>query len=359
MPVPQLSIQARASRAAAGNDHSVGHYITCRVRYDWCWWGLERVREWQYWTQNKLEILRGYFPAFNRASTRSEERIYIDLMAGQPGNRNKETGEEFDGSARLALAADPSFTRLAFCEHEPHATALRQDLTQRFPGRKFTVYPGDCNVKIDEVLRDLRPYSWAPTFVFVDQQAAEVRWQTLQKAAHFRRPPRKSELWILASPAMIAKGVAGTNAEAFAERVDALYGNRDWRRIQDARQSGVISPEQYRDEMVNLLRWQLESSLGYRATARIPMRLPTGMPLYDMVFATDHAVGEKIMTHLYRKAAERQPAMLDEARKIAAKKRQEKSGRMTLFDVDPAPIPLDMLTWEPTSAWDPAERCWW
>jgi hypothetical protein len=31
--------------------------------------------------------------------------LYIDLMAGQPTNREKITGEEFDGSARLALSA--------------------------------------------------------------------------------------------------------------------------------------------------------------------------------------------------------------------------------------------------------------
>jgi len=47
------------------------------------------MREWQYWTRNKLEILAGYLPAFNSASARSEERLYIDLMAGQPVNREK------------------------------------------------------------------------------------------------------------------------------------------------------------------------------------------------------------------------------------------------------------------------------
>jgi three-Cys-motif partner protein len=61
------------------------------------------MREWQYWTRNKLEILAGYLPAFNQASVRSPERVYIDLMVGQSYNRDKTTGEQFDGSARLAL----------------------------------------------------------------------------------------------------------------------------------------------------------------------------------------------------------------------------------------------------------------
>ena len=83
------------------------------------------MREWQYWTRNKLSILAGYLPAFNVASsTRSPERLYIDLMAGEPFNRDKETGEEFDGSARLALSSAPPFTRVALCEMPQKAAAL-------------------------------------------------------------------------------------------------------------------------------------------------------------------------------------------------------------------------------------------
>jgi len=99
-------------------------------------------------------------------------------------------------------------------------------------------------------LRDLSPWRWAPTFIFADQQAAEIHWTTLVKVAAFRRGRWKAELWILMSPAMIAKGVAGTGAEGFMKRVDALYGTADWRRIQAARGNRLISAEDYRDEMV-------------------------------------------------------------------------------------------------------------
>jgi hypothetical protein len=52
----------------------------------------ERVmREWNYWTRNKLQILSGYLPTFNTASKRSRERLYIDLMAGDPVNRDRRT----------------------------------------------------------------------------------------------------------------------------------------------------------------------------------------------------------------------------------------------------------------------------
>ncbi len=318
------------------------------------------MREWRYWTRNKLEILGGYLPAFNLAShLKSAERLYIDLMAGDPVNRDRDTGEEFDGSARLALAAIPPFTRLALCEKPGPAKVLEDDVRQRDPAGRARVYPGDCNQTIDHVLADLARWRWAPTFVFADQQGAEIHWRTLVKVAGFRTGQRKAELWILMSPAMIAKGVAGTNGASFANRVDALYGNDDWRRIQGARDADQISAADYRDEMVNLLRWQLETELGYAMTARIPMNMPNNMPIYDMVFATDHPVGDKIMTDLYRRAAEREPGMIQEARARAQNKRDSEAGMLPLFELEPSHITVDSIAWEPSPSWDPHGQPWW
>jgi len=322
------------------------------------------VREWKYWTRNKLQILAGYLPAFNVASQRSPERLYVDLMAGDPVNRDRDTHEEFDGSARLALAATPGFTRLAFCEKESRkAAALRSDLSKQFPGdRRYHVYEGDCNVTIEQVLHHLRGWRWAPTFAFVDQQAAEAHWATLEKLAAFRLGPRKTEIWILASPAMITKGVHGTRGDAFAERVDGLYGTDDWRRIQAARDADQITADEYRDEMVNLIRWRLQTVLGYAITERIPMHMLSGMAVYDMVFATDHPVGRKIMTHLYRAAAEREPNMMAEIEQLARDRMLEERGTMTLFDAEPFKEAVDDTTfpqWTSTEPWDPASRVWW
>lgn len=317
------------------------------------------MREFRYWTRNKLEILAGYLSAFNQASyLKTSERLYIDLMAGLPTNRDRETGQEFDGSARLALQASPPFTRLAFCEKPEQAAALEADLRHRHPTRNFQVYPGDCNQTIDRVLADLAAWRWAPTFVFVDQQAAEIHWQTLAKLAAFRIAKWKTELWILMSPAMIIRGVAGTNGPAFAARVDALYGNRTWRRIQAARERDSITPEQYRDEMVNLLRWQLEQDLGYNMTARIPMRMPN-MPLYDMVFATDHLAGNRIMTHLYQNAARREPGMIQEAKARAKRQREDRAGMIPMFEMEPPEVTVESIAWEPSPSWDPSAATWW
>ena len=120
----------------------------------------------------------------------------------------------------------------------------------------------------------------------------------------------------------------------------------------------MISPEDYRDEMINLLRWRLERVLGYQLTARIPMRMPNGMPIYDMLFATDHPLGDTIMTHLYRRAAEREPQMRQDAKAHTKRQKEDLAGIQGLFEIAPAAIPVNNW-WRPESgvngrAWFPA-----
>ena len=320
------------------------------------------AREWDYWTRNKLNILKDYLPAFCKASRTSSERIYLDLMAGEPENLGKGTDELFDGSPRLAMKADPGFTKLVFCERDPKkSNDLRSDLTSRFPNdQRWRVVDGDCNVEIDNILSSLRDISWAPTFAFVDQQAAEVTWETLKKVADFRSRGKKTELWILMSPTMIIKGVNGSNSVEFANRVDLLYGDSSWRRVLEARQKDLLSPEEFRVEMVNLFRWRLHSFMGYQMSARIPMKMTNSTTLYDMVFATDHPVGQKIMTRLYRSAAEREPEMNREARARAVNSRSEKTGQFAFFEVIADQLLVSKFPkWEQNDCWDPTQKIWW
>lgn len=325
------------------------------------------AREWSYWTRNKLQILADYLPRFNSASQRSEQRIYLDLMAGEPDNVEKHTGEQFDGSPTIALKADPGFTVLRFGELGSKADKLSAALAQRFPGdNRYRVVKGNCNETIDGVLQELQPVNWAPTFAFLDQQGAEIHWSTIEKLARFRQNKNgwKTELWMLMSPAMIARGVRGTNAEEFAQQVSLLYGGDDWRRILKALRYRTITAPQYRQEMVNLMRYRLETDLGYQFTHRIPMTMSTNkMTIFDMVFATDHDAGDRIMRHLYNQAAQREPEMMRQAQAAKAEKEAEEAGLMALFGPDEITVkPSDTLgqvLWTPEPTWNPASRDWW
>jgi hypothetical protein len=68
------------------------------------------------------------------------------------------------------------------------------------------------------------------------------------------------------------------------------------------------------------------------------MKNTTGQAIYTMIFETDHAAGNTIMSHIYRKAAEKQPQMLAEVRATKEAARQEASGVLGLFDPLPRQV---------------------
>src|SRR5689334_9836363 len=58
-----------------------------------------------------------------------------------------------------------------------------------------------------------------------------------------------------------------------------------------------------------MMRWRLEKYLGYKTTLGFKVTNTNGQGIFDMIFATDHWAGEKIMTDLYSAAMRRQPGL--------------------------------------------------
>jgi len=79
------------------------------------------------------------------------------------------------------------------------------------------------------------------------------------------------------------------------------------------------------------MRWRLERTLGYAFTHTLRLTNVHGVPLYDLVFATDHEIGDKIMRSVYRKAAERFPRMRQEARARRRDRKEQEAGSDALF----------------------------
>jgi three-Cys-motif partner protein len=313
-----------------------------------------RQRPWRYWSENKLIVLSDYLPAFATASRSVGQTIYLDLFAGGPDNVSSSTGRPLDGSAEIALKTKPPLTQIHLFEKPAVAVRLERELRVRFPDRKFSVHPGDCNRRASEVLSQLAPYRWAPTFAFVDQQGADVKWETLVSIARFRDPRyTKAEICMYWSPAAIVRGVRG-NGDRFADRVDEMYGTGAWREIQRARDEEIIGPERYRIEMTNLIRWRLERDLAYKTTDLLEMHMRgPGDQIYVLVFATDHDVGQKIMSDLYKKAVQREPGMrvIEKAHRLATD-----TGQEGLFEISPdmvggsqtpTPPPARVAPWSP------------
>lgn len=318
-------------------------------------------RLWGYWTRGKLDILRRYLDAFTTASKSTSERIYLDAFAGDPNNKDRLTGDTIEGSARIALTIkNPPFTHIRLFEKESKAQKLESSLRKDFPGRNLKVYGGDCNERLPEALNELKEINRAPTFAFVDPNGKEAKWSTLEALAYFR-PARltKAELFLLFAAPMFTRllRVDGTPVRSQdIEDITALFGIENWQEIYNARLKGLIEPGQARDEYLNLMRWRLETVLGYKWTHPLKIHNERGHIIYFMIFATDHKAGDQIMSDLYAKAAAEFPAMRREARLRRRQQKEDRSGVQTLFHEDENALQVPVKSGERFYEHEPPER---
>lgn len=298
------------------------------------------TRLWGWWTVHKLQILQEYLQAFATTTKhRSVERIYLDLFAGWPKNHSRETDEEILGSVHRALRVEPPFTRVALFEVEGKAALLEQAVRAAYPGRTgLTVYAGDCNEQVAHALTDLSSVNWAPTFAFIDQFDSEVHWSTLERISQFRQGKTKAEMWLLFAAAQYPRGLNVHGVElnaAYGDTLTRMLGTDEWTHIAEGRRQHILEPAAARAEWVNLMRWRLERVLGYAESHAFTMKNTNGTDIYDMIFVSDHPVGEKIMRHLYGKAMTEHEEMRQQALALRRHRRQESSERHPpLFAID-------------------------
>jgi three-Cys-motif partner protein len=293
-------------------------------------------RPWGFWTESKLDMLSAYLPAFTTASKKARPTVYLDLFAGQDMNISRDTGRPIDGSLRRALEAVPSFAVVRGFELQRNRAQSLQDAYRlAFPHRDVLVHAGDVHDTLGPALRDLATYRWSPTFAFVDPDGVEARWELLEALAAHKAPRQtKVELFLLLASPQIVRVVNDHLDDAdlkhAEQQVTDLFGCTDWHPILRGRRSGALDAAQTRDELTNLMRWRLEQTLGYLHTHTLRLTNVRGVPLYDMVFATDHPIGDKIMRSVYRTAAARFPRMRQEAR-ARRRDRQERDAGGALF----------------------------
>jgi three-Cys-motif partner protein len=297
------------------------------------------VKSWGWWTRHKLQILGEYLQAFATASNSLDQRIYLDLFAGWPKNVSRETDEPILGSVHRALGVDPPFTRVCLFELGTKARQLEDEIRSHYPERRgVCVYEGDCNLTVGPALNDLRDVSWAPTFAFIDQFDSEIRWPTLQQISRFRRGKTKAEMWILFATGLYPRGL-NLHGEAmnasYGDSLTEMLGSEQWIPVAEARRRGLLSAKEARAEWVNLMRWRLQEDLGYGHSYGFTMKNTNGQDIYDMIFATDHSAGDKIMRYLYGKALTEHEEMRRHALTLRHDRRQQDKGVVGLFDISP------------------------
>jgi three-Cys-motif partner protein len=256
------------------------------------------VGEWSL--DQKLRLLRDYLGANNgflKATTKPGQRYYIDLFAGPGQVISRHGGDPADGSPLIAMrAGPPSFTQVHLVEKEPAFVASLRAHRMEYPQRDISIYDGDANQKVDEVL------AWVPkTFpilAFLDPRGPELEWRTVERLASHKAVgfPKTELLLLFAYNVAITRLMPHDPGKMVNEALlDRFMPNPDaWRRIYAGRASQ--SAAEYRRTMLEeYVRGLKNLGYGY-VPAPYLVHTKNNHPLYFLIFASDHPVGWKIMT---------------------------------------------------------------
>jgi three-Cys-motif partner protein len=259
------------------------------------------------WSLEKLAIVHLYLHGFTAASEKAAGGVYVDGFAG-PGMcrvRGASADPEFVwGSPLLSLRTDPSFASCLLVELDRGAVNTLEARITEFGG-KGTVYSGDANAVVPELLRS-RVERHAPAFCLLDPEGTELLWATVRSIALTPGRRRKPELLMLFPSASLLRllpkqGVPNPTHESILDR---LMPTTEWRDVYQARRANRITPSDAKERYVELYRQGLED-LGYSAFSHIiqaPSK-PGGkrQERYRLVFATEHEAGERIMLDVFRR----------------------------------------------------------
>jgi three-Cys-motif partner protein len=254
------------------------------------------------WTRIKLEALEKYLVAFNTAlSKQNFTRLYIDAFAGTGRCEIKVDGEKtsIDGSARRALATNPSFHKFCFIELRPKKLAALNALSTEYPGKTIEVIQSDANAALKALCGQ---YQWQRerAVLFLDPFGMHVEWSTLEAIAK----TGAIDVWYLFPYAGLYRQAA-KNADAMDTDKEAsltrVLGTDEWRKAfyVQKRQTDLFGgddgDERNADhrQMLNFVSSRLKGLFSAVTDPKVlyqggDSRNPSGAPLFALYFAASN-----------------------------------------------------------------------
>lgn len=243
------------------------------------------------WASEKHDLLRKFVEATAQARANYDGTrprgdhgpggtSYIELYAGPGRARVRETGRFIDGSPLVALkAADAKnpFTRAVLCDLAPVNAAALRKRTAPFGAE---VFEGDCNARIDDIVRAIPGYGY--NFALLDPFApSALKFDTIRRLAAVRR------MDVLIH---FPTGSMKRNYELFRDYEELLGLPYDRWEVE------IVQPKDI-TRLIPVLRRQLVA-LGYD-DSEVHINTPaikngSNVVLYHLVFASKHPLGKKI-----------------------------------------------------------------
>lgn len=250
------------------------------------------------WTGNKARLIQRYLVSFIQVTRHG---TYVDGFAGpqyptKPGS----------WAARLVLRDDgPQMLRHFYLfELEDPKVRMLEELAAGVRDRDVRIFPGDFNVRVDEILRPDVIGPREATFCLLDQRTFECKWSTVQRLAEFKRDqPYKIELFYFLAQAWLDRALRTRTRLISLEEVRDWWGRDDFDVLRDMRGS----------DRARLMSRRFQEELGYKFAAHYEIYQTRGgrRVMYYMIHATDHSAAPRLMGSAYDDVV-RAPVRLDQ-----------------------------------------------
>jgi len=244
-------------------------------------------------TLTKHRILKKYLRACEKFHGKYQNFCYVDTHGGS-GMVSYE-GKERTGSPLIAANIHPYPCHVV--EIDPKRFSCLEESAR--PYSHISVYNGDCNQKIEEILKQIA--SWKFIFCFIDPDGLmyhgskgfsclQLKYETVEKVANHPKTeillnfPLES---LIRCGAFIKKNPSDARTPKMIEDMDLFFGTPSW-----------IDEEVEKRAYLDMYTERLASYYNY--IGAICIRGPTRTPLYYLVYASKHPVGGKIMRDIMK-----------------------------------------------------------
>lgn len=257
--------------------------------------GLE-VMEVGHWSTHKHYFLKRYLHAFTTAMRGKQwsSLHYIDLFAGPGIVRLRDSAALEWGSPLIAAQIPDGFKRLHVCEQmETSYNALRVRLGRLRP--ESQVLLGNANDRIRDIVAQIPPKSLS--VAFLDPYNLGLHFSTLQALSE-----RRSDLIIFFPDHLdVLRNWKAYYKDQYESNLDRVLGpDVPWRSVLEN------TPPQNRIEQLRRMYEGQIRTLGYTQFEYERISMPSGPPLYRLIFCSRHEAGAKIWRGISRVSPDQQ-----------------------------------------------------
>jgi three-Cys-motif partner protein len=231
-------------------------------------------------------------------------RNYIDLFAGPGKNLIKGTGEILLGSPLISLVTRYPFTSYYFSELNPgNVAALEQRCAVSPHSNSVHIYNEDANRIVSTVVSNIRQFSpRSLNLAFLDPEGLELAWSTVALLGTLR-----CDLILHYSQQGLSRFIEQAYSCNDETIVDRFFGTNEWRNIYSSRYNRPRITGLHR-ELIDFYKDRL-NSLGYQEvkqsdeimTEPLIRNKRRNTPLYRLIFASKHPLGEEFWQKITRR----------------------------------------------------------